>query len=404
MKAHDSPLEPDRSGTPPLSRPATPGPLMPGATLRRLTLMLLSAGPLSGLFTAVLLLALMGLARDMLVPVVVGLLLALLLDPVVVAVMRLVPSRAVATVAVVILVGAMFGCGVVFFGHQLVSAAERVPELAQKVAGEIGRLQHDPDNLITKVGGSLTRLERSLAPGETVQLLPPTAPVEPAVRVPPPSTSGSLLKDTAILATSSMLVVVSKLTIILLMTFLSLLEMPRLTRGFLRVLRLAQCTRPCARHLLREPLHQLRLYVSVLLVSNLIIGVLAGIGFALAGLENPVGWGVAAGLLHFVPYIGLALFGLLTFGIAYLHDGNLWLALLLSVGMLLVASLVGTLLVSWMQSRLSRVNQTSIFVSMVFWGWLWGLWGLILGPALAVMMKAVLDRMRRGKAILWMME
>ncbi|GAA5786611.1 hypothetical protein GCM10007860_31190 [Chitiniphilus shinanonensis] len=394
MKSHDTPLTPAAG--------VVPGPLQPAATLRRLTLMLLSAGPLSGLFTVVLLLALMGLAREMLVPIVVGLLLALLLDPIVVLAMRGVPSRGIATVLVMALVSAVFACGVAFFGHQLVSAAERVPELTQKVAAEIGRLQHDPDNLLTRVGGSLTRLERSLAPGETP--LPPTAPVEPAVRVPPPSGPGSLLKDTAILATSSMLVVLSKFTVILLMTFLSLLEMPRLTRGFLRVLRLAQCARPCARDLLREPLRQLRLYVGVLLVSNVAIGVLAGIGFALAGLENPVGWGVAAGLLHFVPYIGLALFGVLTFGIAYLHDGNLWLALLTACAMLLTASLAGTLLVSWMQSRLSRVNQTSIFVSMIFWGWLWGLWGLILGPALAVMMKAVLDRMRRGRAISWMME
>ncbi|UXY15399.1 AI-2E family transporter [Chitiniphilus purpureus] len=370
-----------------------------GTVLRRLSLMLLASGPLSGLFAAVLVLALMGLARDMLVPVFVGLLLALLLDPVVVLCMRVVPSRALATVLVVLAVSGVIGGGVMFFGQQVALAAERVPELAQKLAGKIGQLQHDPDNLLTRVGGSLNRLEQSL---NATASAPMAAPV-PAATSTGPVAQASLLKDTAILATSSVLVMVSKLTVILLMTFLSLLEMPRLTRGLLRVLRLAQCTRPCARNLLREPLHQLRLYVGVLLISNVVIGLFTCATFAVFGLENPVGWGVTAALLHFVPYIGMALFGALAFGVSYLQLGSLLLALMLASGLVLGASLVGTLLVSWMQSRLSRVNQTSIFVSMMLWGWLWGVWGLILGPALAVMMRAVLDRMHRGRALLWLM-
>jgi len=67
---------------------------------------------------------------------------------------------------------------------------------------------------------------------------------------------------------------------------------------------------------------------------------------------------------------------------------------------LAVVSLVATLLSTWLQSRTSRMNQVAIFVGIMFWGWLWGLWGLFLGAPIVVIVKVICDNVStlRGTA------
>ena len=59
---------------------------------------------------------------------------------------------------------------------------------------------------------------------------------------------------------------------------------------------------------------------------------------------------------------------------------------------LLVAAVIGSLVMTWLQSRFARVNAAVLFIALLFFGWLWGVWGLLLGAPLLAIAKVICDR------------
>jgi predicted PurR-regulated permease PerM len=75
------------------------------------------------------------------------------------------------------------------------------------------------------------------------------------------------------------------------------------------------------------------------------------------------------------------------------------MALLVSGVSLLITGLEGYLLTPWLTSRASRMSPVVIFVGVLFWGWLWGVWGLLLGVPIIMIVKAICDRVEDLKPI-----
>jgi predicted PurR-regulated permease PerM len=107
------------------------------------------------------------------------------------------------------------------------------------------------------------------------------------------------------------------------------------------------------------------------------------------GLENAGAWAVAAGLVHLVPYFGPLLITIATGVAAFLQFGNASTAFLVAGMSLAIATLVGTFVTTWMTGRIARMNPAAVFMSLLFWGWLWGVWGLLLGVPIIVVMKVI---------------
>ena len=144
---------------------------------------------------------------------------------------------------------------------------------------------------------------------------------------------------------------------------------------------------------------QIQRYLTVQLFTSVLVGVATWLALSWIGLDHAAVWGVAAALLNFVPYLGsvvtaggLALAGFLQFG-------TLGMAAMIGGGSLLINTLEGNLLTPWLTGRASRMNPVVIFVGVLAWGWLWGIWGLFLGPPLLMMVKAVCDRIEDLKNI-----
>ena len=58
-----------------------------------------------------------------------------------------------------------------------------------------------------------------------------------------------------------------------------------------------------------------------------------------------------------------------------------------------IATLVGTVVTTWMTGRIAKMNPAAVFVSLLFWGWLWGVWGMLLGVPIIVIFKVVSERL-----------
>jgi predicted PurR-regulated permease PerM len=116
-------------------------------------------------------------------------------------------------------------------------------------------------------------------------------------------------------------------------------------------------------------------------------------------MEYAAIWGIAAGVFKIIPYLGPIIVSIGTALVAFLQFETLGMALLVSGTALLITSLEGYLLTPWLTGRASRMSPVVVFVSVLFWGWLWGLWGLLLGVPVVMVLKAICDHVEDLKPL-----
>jgi len=144
---------------------------------------------------------------------------------------------------------------------------------------------------------------------------------------------------------------------------------------------------------------QMQRYLLVQLLASVGVGLATGLAFAVVGLNHAAVWGVAAGVLNLVPYIGsIAVTGAAAL-VAFLQFGKVDVALLIGGVSLLINTVEGYLLVPWATSKASSMNPVAVFIGVLAWGWLWGVWGLLLGIPILMAVKAICDRVDHLKPI-----
>ena len=127
----------------------------------------------------------------------------------------------------------------------------------------------------------------------------------------------------------------------------------------------------------------------MLLTTNLLVALLSWIAFRWIGLENAGAWAAAAGLLHIVPYLGPGVTAVATGMAAFMQFESFAMALLVAGASLAIATVVGTFVTTWMTGRIASMNSAAVFISLLFWGWLWGVWGMLLSIPIIVIVKVV---------------
>jgi predicted PurR-regulated permease PerM len=144
--------------------------------------------------------------------------------------------------------------------------------------------------------------------------------------------------------------------------------------------------------ILNEIAAQFQRYLGVLAVTNVVIGLLIWAAFAMVGVEHAAVWGVAAAVLHIIPYVGPAVIAVASMIVTALQFDSLGQGLLSASVALIIFGLIGMLFQTWLAGRASSMNSVAVFTGLMFWGWLWGIAGLLLGTPLMMAMKVVADR------------
>jgi predicted PurR-regulated permease PerM len=129
---------------------------------------------------------------------------------------------------------------------------------------------------------------------------------------------------------------------------------------------------------------QVSRYLFTITIINCCLGLAVGTTVGLLGLRNPVMWGALVATLNFVPYLG-ALTGIICMTIgAILSFDSLAYALIFPAVYLGFGTLEGNFITPWVMGRSLTLNPVIILLSLVFWGWMWGIAGVILAvPILA---------------------
>jgi predicted PurR-regulated permease PerM len=150
---------------------------------------------------------------------------------------------------------------------------------------------------------------------------------------------------------------------------------------------------------LDEITEQIKRYLLVQLLTSVIVGVATWLAFLWIGLEHAAVWGVIAGVTNLIPYIGAVIVGAGSALVGFMQFGTIQMALLVGGSSFVIHSIVGYVLTPWLTSKASSMNAVTVFVGVLAWGWLWGLWGLLLGVPILMAVKAVCDRVEDLKPV-----
>ncbi|MGC1388787.1 MAG: AI-2E family transporter, partial [Steroidobacteraceae bacterium] len=181
----------------------------------------------------------------------------------------------------------------------------------------------------------------------------------------------------------------SQAAMVVFLVFFLLVGGDRFKQKFVRLTGPSLSRKKITVHILNDINHSIQRYLLMLFTTNLMVGLLSWIVFRSLGLENAGAWAAAAGLLQIVPYLGPAVIAVATATAAFIQFNSLGMASLVGGASVAIATVIGTFVTTWMTGRIANLNSAAVFISLMFWGWLWGIWGMLLSIPIVVIVKVV---------------
>ncbi|SEM49974.1 Predicted PurR-regulated permease PerM [Loktanella fryxellensis] len=132
-------------------------------------------------------------------------------------------------------------------------------------------------------------------------------------------------------------------------------------------------------------------YLLTITLINASLGVCVGIAMYVVGLPYPYIWGMAAFLLNFLPYIGALTGVALVAALSIVTFDNLYYALVAPAAYMTLTSIEGNFVTPTLLGRRLELNTVAVFLTVVLWGWLWGIAGALVAVPFLVVFKVVAD-------------
>ncbi|MEM1180939.1 MAG: AI-2E family transporter [Acidobacteriota bacterium] len=175
------------------------------------------------------------------------------------------------------------------------------------------------------------------------------------------------------------------LLVVLIMVFL-LFEAAKLPRK----LEIALGWTPAAMDRMSNARREVQRYLVYKTLISLATGVIAGVWVALLGVNFPVLWGLIAFLLNYIPSLGSIIAAFPPVMLAWI-DRGVATALLVMLGYLLINITLGNFVEPHLMGRRLGISTLVVFLSLVFWGWMWGPVGMLLSVPLTMVLRIALE-------------
>ena len=381
LQAQATPPAADADAAPPIEAEATP------VAIEGVPREWRAVGVAVVVLAAVAAIALLRWAEAFFVPFIAGILIAYALRPVVALLERFRLPRVLSASAVLVLVVAGLGGGIYALGDDFERAMATLPDAARKIRLVLEQSRRDPRSPIAHVQEAAKELEKAASD----QPAPKRPAPAPPARVDELGV-GTQMQQFVLKQATSALAVLVEIGLAVLLAFFVLLAGDSFRRKLMHVVGPSLARKRMTIEMLQEIDRHVQRYISVTMVTNIAIGCAVALLAAAVGLDHAVSWGVAAGLLHLVPYVGAAVAAVALAAGGLVQFGTLPSAAVLGAGTLVLAAAIGMIFQTWLQSRASHVNAVALFVGLLFFGWLWGGWGLVLGAPLIAIAKTIADR------------
>lgn len=324
-------------------------------------------------------------AKAVFIPVMVGVLFSYALSPVV----NWLETRRIprALSAAVLLLAILGGIGTTAWSlsDEATQLVQALPAAAQKFREAMKARSGRSDSALETVQKAAAQIEQAAqengAPGTTRGAM--RVVVEPA---------RFDIRHYLWSGTIGLIALIGQATVVVFLTYFLMISGDTFRRKLLKLAGDSLSSKKITLQALNEITGQIQRYLQVQLLTSALVGVLTWLALLAIGLDNAAVWGVAAAVLNMVPYVGSLVTAAGSALVGFMQFGSLNMALAVGGASLVIHTLVGNLLTPWLTSRASRMNPVAVFVGLLAWGWLWGVWGLLLGIPILMIVKAICDR------------
>lgn len=333
---------------------------------------------------AVAAVALLHFGAPFFIPLLVALLISFALSPLVDLITRVVRARVLAAAIVVLTLIGLFAAAAWTWQNDVVAIWEKLPDAVKSISKSVQEMAQKPGpNPVAEVKKAAAEIENIGAGGSARKSAPAPA------AAPAPSISMWQLLWTG---WKSVAAAAAQIMVVIFLVFFMLASGDLFKQKLVRIAGDKLSKQRFTLQVIDEIDSQIKKYLVVVLVSNLLVGFGTWICFRMLGMEYAELWGLAAGIIHTAPYFGPAIIAGASLIAAFMQFHSWEHAFLVAGATLLVATLVGMVFATWLASRQTRMNTTASFVGLLFFGWIWGLWGVLLAIPILAIVKSICDR------------
>jgi predicted PurR-regulated permease PerM len=331
-------------------------------------------------------------AQAFFIPLVLGILIAYMLNPLISWLeMRRVHRVLGSSLVMVALVCGVSGLTYVLSG-EVASILEKLPEVSNKISAGVARINKSGEpSTIQKVQVAAQTLEKATSQAAGV----PVGAGRQAPAAAAPATA-TLIDWRHFIWQGSMGLMgffTQMATVIFLVYFL-LLSGKTFKRKLVRLAGPTLANRKITINILDEMNVSIQRYMAMLLASNVLLALLSWGAFRALGMEDAGAWGVVSGLLHVVPYLGPAFSAAAVAIAAFMQFNTFSMALAAAAASLGIAVVVGAIFTTWATGKIAKMNTAAVFIGLLFWAWLWGIWGMLLAIPIIVIINVIAQHVK----------
>ncbi|HEY0793426.1 MAG TPA: AI-2E family transporter [Chthoniobacterales bacterium] len=356
------------------------------------------ATALFSLLAGLIIIAALFLAREVLVPVTLAILLSFVLSPLV-SLLRRLPIGRTAPVLLAVTLALAIALGLSsLIGVQIADLAQQVPRYASTIEKKVETLRGltlDRANRILRgIGRQVERESQGqapTAPGNPAAEAPTARDPKPMpVEVHSPDPSPWELTQRILSPLSGPL---STTALVFIVAVFALLQGEDLRDRFIRLTGSGDLHRTTLA--LDDAASRLSRYFLTQCAINVGFGVIIAVGLSIIGIPLPVLWGVLGALMRFVPYVGSLLSAVFPLALAAAVDPG-WTKLMWTAGLYFVVEpVIGQVLEPLLYGHSTGLSPFAVIVAAIFWGWLWGPVGLIISTPLTLLLVVLGRHVRR---------
>jgi len=321
-------------------------------------------------------------AKSVVISLLLGILFAYTLNPVVVCLERIKLPRVLATSIVMATVVCALVLGAFALRGQMQAIVEQLPEAANKLSAGIANIQPGQFISMQKMQTAASAVEKAASQAAGVA---PKQAAQHVVIDQPTFKLGTYLWAGSV----GLLGFMGQAMMVIFLVFFLLLGGDLFKRKLVRITGPSLSKKKITVHILDDINESIQRYMFMLLTTNALVALLTWGVFRWIGLENAGAWAVAAGLLHVIPYFGPVLIAGATGMVAFMQFESLSAALLVMGASMAISTIVGIFVTTWMTGKIAKMNAAAVFMALLFFAWLWGVWGMLLSIPIVVIVKVV---------------
>jgi predicted PurR-regulated permease PerM len=334
-------------------------------------------------------------AQSVLIPIVLGILISYGLAPFVNALRRLrIPSALGAAVAVTLLVGGI-GLGAYTLSDQAMAIVSDVPQAAQRIRERVRAHRGTTGGALQKMQRAATEIDRaaqeaskpSAAERDMAATVRQDTGVQKVEVVAPPFRATDYLWSGGV----GLVGFAGQFVLVLFLVYFFLVTGDLYKRKLVKIAGRTLSEKKITVQILDEINRQIESFMRVQVFTSFLVTVVTGISLWWFGVDHPIVWGLLAGLFNSIPYLGPLLVSAGLGVVSFMQFNDLLKAGYICGVAFAITSLEGFLLTPMLMGRAARMNPVAIFVGLLFWSWIWGIWGTVLAVPLLMMLKAICD-------------